>query len=250
MRRPTTVVAAGALLLLLGACAWSRPAGTGETDRIARVVADAISFPRQRTAAGLVRAASGRSAGVTVVEARELDARTGEDPLAHLVLRVHLDARPASGFTSGSPAVTACYDAEFNRYGVIGAPERRTCPVGARAVTVPPAPLTPQVPVGSDAALRSVLGRLPSGSTAKQVASAVRRGLPAAAPRTLDPEVGAVLDGRRVGVSVRGVDDCLLGVRREAGVLVWRPSRVQVQPGELSCDPLTALALDGTRSPH
>lgn len=216
-------VAPGVLLLLLGACAGSRPPGTGETDRIARVVADAISYPRQRTAAALARAASGRSPALTVVEAHELDARTGEDPLAHLVLRVHLDAVPAAGFASGSPAVTACYDAEFDRYGVVDSPRRRTCPAGARAVTVPPAPLTPQVAVGSDAALRSVLVRLPSGATAEQVAAAVRRGLPASAPRTLDPEVRAVLDAGRVGVSVRGVDDCLLGVRRpgRAGPGCW-----------------------------
>ena len=44
------------------------------------------------------------------------------------------------------------------------------------------------------------------------------------------------------GSSVRGDDGCLLGRGWTARVLVWRPSSVQVQPGELSCDPTTALA--------
>ena len=54
-------------------------------------------------------------------------------------------------------------------------------------------------------------------------------------------------DGADLGVALSEPDDrsCLLGARTGGKVLVWRPSRVQLQPGELSCDPGTALAGQG-----
>jgi hypothetical protein len=56
--------------------------------------------------------------------------------------------------------------------------------------------------------------------------------------------------GSDVGVSVSGQDGCLLGSRVDGEVLVWRPSRVHLQPGELSCDPATALGRMGIDPPH
>jgi hypothetical protein len=43
---------------------------------------------------------------------------------------------------------------------------------------------------------------------------------------------------------------CLLGSRIQGNVLVWRPSWRQVQPGELTCTPETALSRDGVTPPH
>jgi hypothetical protein len=50
-------------------------------------------------------------------------------------------------------------------------------------------------------------------------------------------------------VSVRG-DDCLLGARTAGKVTVWRLADVQLQPGELTCDPHTALAGWGKDASH
>jgi hypothetical protein len=57
-------------------------------------------------------------------------------------------------------------------------------------------------------------------------------------------------DGTNIGVALAAPDHCLLGARIDGKVQVWRPSRVQVQPGELSCAPETALARQGMRPPH
>ncbi len=121
----------------------------------------------------------------------ELRAVELQDPLARLVLLVHLDEEEA-GFTR-VPAVTTCYEARFNYYGVMGSPRRLACPRDAAPITPPPEP---------------------------------------------GPET-AIPDGADIGVALWEPDtrDCLLGARIGGKVLVWRPSRVQLQPGELSCDP-------------
>ena len=237
-----------AVLVGLAGCAVGGPSldrdPGRDPDRVAQVVALAIDYPRQDDAEGYARAAAdtraGRDGRLTVVKVGE----------GHLVLRVHFDAfEDTSFFTFGRqvPAVTACYDVEVGVSGVRD-PERRSCPVGARPVTLPPAPPVMQVPPGADEVVRAALRRRSWGATA--VGSFVRRRLAAPAHDTLAPEVRVAARGADVGVSVRGRNGCLLGSRRSGGVLVWRPSAVQVQPGELSCDATTALDRLGTRPPH
>jgi hypothetical protein len=69
------------------------------------------------------------------------------------------------------------------------------------------------------------------------------RGVPGAEVATQDGAVGVAVRGVRGYASGRPVNDCLLGLRRADGtVQVWRPSAIQVAPGEGSCDPATALA--------
>jgi hypothetical protein len=120
-------LAAGAVWL---AAACVGPEGSPETDRIATVVADAISFPRQETAAGYAEAAAATSAGVdgrlTVIDVQELDADELDDPLGRLVFLVHIEGEQGAVFST--EPVTACYRAEFNHYGVIGEPDRVDCP--------------------------------------------------------------------------------------------------------------------------
>jgi hypothetical protein len=43
---------------------------------------------------------------------------------------------------------------------------------------------------------------------------------------------------------------CLLGARIGGEVIVGRPGRVQLQPGEAGCDAQAALALPRLRPPH
>lgn len=112
----------------------STAAGNSETDRVASTVATAISYPRQDSVDGLVRAAlqtgAGQDARLTVVEATSLRAPAVADPLARLVFRIHL-AGTRSGFSSVDP-VTACYRAEFDYYGIIGSPPADQLPVRRR----------------------------------------------------------------------------------------------------------------------
>ena len=241
------LLAPALVLACVSGCAIGGPPRADETDHIAEIVALAIDFPRQDDATGYARAAAATSAGqdgrLAVVQVDE----------KRIVLRVHLEAYDDTTsftfFDRDEPEVFACYDLEV---GVSGAsePERRPCPAGATPVRLPPPPPERQIPVGADAVVRSVLRHPPSSHTDTDTVAAVRRGLRPPIAGVLAPEVRAAVDGADLGISVRGDDGCLLGSRVDGTVLVWRPSSVQVQPGELSCDPTTALGRLGIHPPH
>ncbi|WP_051277401.1 hypothetical protein [Marmoricola sp. URHB0036] len=236
----------GCVLMLGGvsACAIGGPPRADETDPIAQIVALAIDFPRQDDATGYARAAASTRAGQ---DGRLAVVQVGEK---HIVVRVHLEAYDDT--TSFSfvdryePEVFTCYDFEVGVSGV-SAPERRSCPAGAAPVHLPPPPPETEIPVGADGVVRSVLRHASSEADA---VAAVRRGLRPPTAGALAPEVRAAVHGADIGISVRGDDGCLLGSRVGGKALVWRPSWVQVQPGELSCDPATALGRLGIDPPH
>ncbi|MBO9520301.1 MAG: hypothetical protein J7518_02085 [Nocardioidaceae bacterium] len=215
-----------------------------ETDRIAETVATAVGYPRQSSADGFARAAQATAAArdgrLAVVESTALTARDALDPLARLVFRIHL-AGTGDGFGE-QPEVTYCYRAEFNRYGVVDEPVRVDCPPGATSVTPPPAPAQRRVPAGAD---RVVARALEAGHVEARVTTGVRR-LTAAAD--LPPSVSVNAEGTAVAVSAPGT--CLLGRRTGGKVEVWYVPPAMAQPGELSCDPGTALAGLGQRAPH
>jgi hypothetical protein len=234
----------GCVLVLGGvsACAVGGPPRSAETDHVAGIVALAIDFPRQDDAVGYARAAAATLAGqdgrLSVVGVSE----------KRIVLRVHLEAyddTTSFSFDRHEPEVFTCYDLEVGVSGV-SEPERRSCPPGATPVALPPPPPVMEIPAGADAVVRSVLRRRSSSA----VDAVVRRRLPGPAHGTLAPEVRVAARGGDLGVSVRGEDGCLLGSRVGGTVLVWRPSAVRVQPGELSCDPTTALGRLGIHPPH
>jgi len=245
-----------ALIALLGSC--STAPGSAETDRVATTVSAAMGYPRKHSADELVRAAVTKDSRLTVVEAQELTAKTTVDPLARLVMRVHIEGS-RSGLSSSEP-ISACYEARFNFYGVIGRPHRVDCPPGARAIVPDPLPAKPRavIPEGFDSALRDLLATLPALPDAGDVRVSVSGRLPAPGidPNSglgnLPPTVEAAVSGADVGVSVWAPDDrdCLLGARTNGKVMVGRPSSVQMHPGELSCDPQTALHFADMRPPH
>lgn len=68
--------------------------------------------------------------------------------------------------------------------------------------------------------------------------------------RDQPPDIDAAGEGTDIGVSIRGDDDCLFGVRTSGKVEVWHPSAVHPKPRELTCDPSTALAGLGQDAPH
>jgi hypothetical protein len=243
-------------------CSGALAPGNAETDRIAKVVSDAISYPYQKSAAGYARVALATRAGqdgrLRVVAIEELKADELGDPLGRLVFLVHLEGSEA-GWTT-SPPVTACYKAEFSFYGVVGSPRRMVCPRDATPITPPPTQPTPEIviPDGADEVAEQVLTAAAPTPRAEDIRGALAEALDRATPdalpgrRPLPPAPQVVTDGSDIGVALAAPDDhsCLLGARIDGKVLVWRPSRVQVQPGELSCAPGTALARQGTRPPH
>jgi len=228
--------------------------GNDQTDRVARVVADAIAWPRQESAMGYARAAAHTDAGqdgrLTVVEVTELEADDLSEPFGDLMFLVHLDG--STGGLIETDPVTACYRAEFGFYGVVASPRRTGCPGDATPVEIPALPSGGpriEIPAGADRVLRAELHRQPTASQAAQVESNIVAALPVDA-HAQPPDVDAAVDGADIGVSIRGEDDCLLGSRAAGEVEVWSPSAVQLQPGELTCDPGTALAGQGQDAPH
>ncbi|MGH9251702.1 MAG: hypothetical protein ACRD0W_19605 [Acidimicrobiales bacterium] len=213
-------------MAVLGACTTTGTdtPGNAETDRIAQVVADAISHPRRETADSLVRAAlateSGQDGRLTVIAADEIEADELTDPLARLLLRVQLDGA-RSGLASDRP-ITACYDAEFNFYGIIDQPRRTDCPSPDPEPIVPP-PTSPDgpgatLPPDAPACLQATLDGL---SEAERTDPAVVLAtVDALALTDMTPEIAA--GHNAIGVAVRSGDDCLLA-RLARVIEVWIP---------------------------
>ncbi|GLZ41105.1 hypothetical protein Acsp05_47290 [Actinokineospora sp. NBRC 105648] len=216
------------LALALAGCAE----GTSQTDREADTIALAVSYPRQSSAAGFARAVLGSppapSSERAILEMRELDARAPQDPLAHLVFRIHHDG-VESGWSKTDP-VTACYAADFNYYGAIGEPKRVDCPENAVPIIPPeyPAWSRPEV---FDRALDTVLRTLPVPADQRAVIAMLSRAdliEPQADtdnPVPRDPAVDVVATPDEVGVSFHGADGtCLLGSRLRTDIRTWRPA--------------------------
>ncbi len=252
------------VLFVAALSSCSTPPGNALTDREVAQVVRRISSPRQGSAEGLVRAAVGPHGAdprLQVVVAEDLRAEKIEDALARLVFRIHIDGKSYGGTFGGTQdPVTACYEARFNYYGVIGDPRRIDCPPGATAIV--PTPLAPKprtaIPPDYDNALAKILAEVPARIAVGDLKARVIAGLPASAvdPGTgltdHQPTVETAANGSDVGVSLWAPEGrhCLLGARISGTVTVWRPSSTQLQPGELSCDPQTALQLAGVRPPH
>lgn len=226
-----------------------------ETRRVVDVVSRAISAPRQDSAAGFARAADRTTAAedgrLAVIGMDDLDPEELEDPLARLTFRVHL---AGSGEGLGTRAdVTACYVADFSRYGVIGSPRQVDCPAHAAAVSVPPAPAVPVVPAGAEARVRAALRAAAGPASPDELRAEILRRVSALvtdpAP-SQPPDVTVTVQGADVGAALAGAHDCLLARRVAGTVEAWRPPSVTVEPGELSCSAGTALAGLAKRSPH
>ena len=242
--------------MLLTSC--SSPPGDEETDRQANTLATAISYPRQGSAAGFARAAlavwKGNGTKLAVLEMQEIPV-PDRDPtkrFAHLVIRIHRPAKEAVMFGPRTEELNACYGMDFNYYGIIGDPERISCPDKATPVTPPPT-AGESIPEGADEALRKVLSGMPPAPTDAQVRDALGKEMPK--PR-VDPEtkladhppgIDVRVRGEDVGISLRSGsgDDisCLVGSRVRGTVKTGWLSRIQAMPGELGCSAATALGV-------
>lgn len=240
------IVSAG---LLVAGCA----AGNKETDREANTIAVAISHPRQNTAVGFANAALATSLGETpdfsVIEMRDVKAETLTDPLAHLVIRIHHE--PA-GPDWGDP-VTACYNVEFNYYGIIGEPSRTTCPDNPASIKPPPLPRR-FLDGSPDNAMDAVLTALRPIPSEAHIRDALRQALPRSTitPAHI-PEINVTVDAERGTVAVSAITDdasqglaCLLGTRIDGVSVVWRLQRAERSneddpPEPWPCNPRHAL---------
>lgn len=105
-------------------------------------------------------------------------------------------------------------------------------------------PKDPKLPPGIEESLRTALSAAGSDEAAARKAV---DGL--VLPEGIRRDVAAA--GGVVGVALRASQyDCVLGRFIGGAVQVWRPSRVQLAPGELGCTAQTAVAGSGQTPPH
>ncbi|MFC0540064.1 hypothetical protein [Kutzneria chonburiensis] len=235
---------------------WPRGAGTKETDRQARTIAEAISYPRQADAMGYARALIAvNHIGAQVMEATDIQHTDLQKPMVHLVMRINYQAcRKGDLLMCEQVPATVCYGVDLNYYQPLSSPWVVDCPSNAPVIP-PPLPRT-DIPAGTVDSLQSILAALPASPTEAQVTAALA-GLPKPVvdPKTglagIPPTVRSSIHGTDVGVSVLGGDhDCLLGLRENGKAKAWYPPRVQTQPGEYGCGPDVAFSLAHTPPPH
>ncbi|MCD5316073.1 hypothetical protein [Kineosporia babensis] len=147
-----------ALVLVGGAAStgwwWlQQPEGSRAGDERVQRVADAISYPRQRSAAGLHSAlleTYQHDSGVRVLQAKDLQQRTPQDEMAELVLHFHQDAWDGYGtgfsWETHRDASDVCYRLVFNNYR--GLSERIHCPEDLTPLPVP-TPAEPPMPAAT-----------------------------------------------------------------------------------------------------
>ncbi|GLY14722.1 hypothetical protein LWF15_05685 [Kineosporia rhizophila] len=108
-----------------------RPEGDRALDESAQRMADAVSYPRQRSAAGLLNAVLDQQEPQgqwAVLRAEDLEPSDLLDWMAELVIHHHQDAldSPTFGLRRHQDAWDACYRLKFTHYR--GEAERIHCP--------------------------------------------------------------------------------------------------------------------------
>ncbi|MEV6610829.1 hypothetical protein [Kutzneria sp. NPDC051319] len=111
---------------------WPRGAGTDQTDRQARAIADAISYPRQADAMGYAHAVLALNhAGAQVMEATDLHQKDLKAPQVHLVIQLrYTDCDKPTIFGCGGREInrTVCYGFDLTYYAVVNGPSVVDCP--------------------------------------------------------------------------------------------------------------------------
>ena len=186
------------------------------------------------------------------------DAVHGE-PFGALQFRVTL--RPA--LYDDEPYV-ACFESEFDFWGVAteqfddwddddAVARDIDCPADARRIP-PPVDTRPisVVPDGTEALVVEVLANAPGEASADRIVDEVTDRMPQpTGDREVAFEPRVVVAGGDIGFAMGDADDCLLVTRSAEGVEVLYVPSILLQPGELGCNPETALRPgDQLRSPH
>ena len=233
---PVLVVAG----LVLGGC--TKAQSVAEVDRRVEALAVDIGWPRQYSAEGFARAAlatpMGEGGGFSVLEVTDLDAADLDDPIAHLVIRVHSEGGQLMWGGEIEP-LTVCYSLDFNRYGIIDHPRQAGCPEDARPISYPQAVAWADT-AAFEAALADLLSRLPAAPSAQRVKNALYgSGLLKAEEMVDDVNTNLGPDDPRPAVRVQGDDvfvaitagsECLLGSRQGGKVTTSRPPVAECAP--------------------
>ena len=179
---------AAAVLALAMILYVARPEGDGDTDRWAQDLVERISYPAGEKGVDYARSALEQKTNVAVLQIDDPPVKSPDtnDRITTLVFRLHKDAESTDGWNVfPDDAVTACYRADFNYYGVMnGGPSRVTCP-DADPLIPPPLPRT-LMPSDYQGTLRQILEQNPAVTASTPKLPATRTG-PRPGDRPEDP---------------------------------------------------------------
>ena len=253
---------------LLAGCAPGAASAQGSrASQMVGEVVTSVSGDRSRDINGFARSAAASIDGdgsvrgrVDLVAIEESEPASLGDPFGTLTFRVQLP-EDDSGYTL-ERAFDACFTVEFDYYGV--SDERiwesssylreQACPADV-AVLVPPIDTSIRYVVAANAEA-AAMGVLSDETAAVEDADGITArilallevsagGYEQVAPPTV------IVDDGDVGVAMGAADDCVLVSRVDGVVSRVMPAPILLQPGELGCQPGTALIDPAQlRSPH
>jgi hypothetical protein len=238
------LVVVAVVLAGLGLWRWSTepPAAAATQERAVRLF-NAMETYQGTTALDQAREAK-RYGGVRILVARDTSAGR-EIVLAVTATSTHRTRFDLQFWPDADPPVyraTRCYrwtdDRAWDTADQVDCPAKREIDRSSGARPRP-------IPVGADRAVARALRGHPH-RTGVQAALA---GLDADVTE-VDGTVAVAVAGVEGYDSGRPVNECLLGLRRGEAVHVWRPSSIQVAPGEMSCTAAAAFAPEMQHPPH
>lgn len=213
-----------------------------------------------RSAAAAIEGDGSKRGRVDLVGIEESEPASLGEPFGTLTFRVQLPADD-TGFAPAGP-FGACFTVEFDYYGVSDDRIRensrylreQSCPADVAPI-VPPidTSIRSVVAANAEAAATEVLADQSSvGEEADVITARILAllELPTGTFEQLAQPTVLVNDGD-VGVAMGSADDCVLVARVDGVVSRVMPAPILLQPGELGCQPGTALADPAQlRSPH
>ena len=252
------------VVLAMTGCAIGQTLPDDEAPRAARAAVADLSRGLYRHGTDLIddyarwADADSRHLGVELIGYEAYPGAVHGEPIGALQFRSTVQLTQ-----NGDPYV-ACFESEVDFWGV--ATGNRSdwdddaavtrdidCPPGATRIPPPIDTRTVYVvPEGTEALVVDVLTNAPASASADDITAEVLARMPQLTGERAAPfEPRAVAGDGKVGFAMGDADDCLLVKRDSAGVQVLQVPAVLLQPGELGCDPDTALReADQLRSPH
>ena len=199
--------------------------------------------------------AGSQHAGVELIGYEAYPGAVHGDPFGALQFRATVEY--------GDPYV-ACFESEFDFWGVATGDRGSwdddaavahdiECPPGALRIPPPVDTRTVHVvPDGTETLVLEVLTNAPLAASADDIVAQVLERMPHPQGEREEPfEPRALVVEGDIGFAMGDADDCLLVKRDSEGVMVLNVPDILLKPGELGCNPDTALRPgDQLRSPH
>lgn len=199
-----------------------------------------------------------RRGGVELIGYEAYPGAVHGDPFGALQFRATVE------FPQDGDPYVACFESEFDFWGVATGDSGSwdddaavahdiECPLDASRIPAPTDARTVLVvPEGTETLVIEVLTNAPLAASAEDIVAQVLERMPHPQGEREAPfEPRALVVDGAIGFAMGDAEDCLLVKRDSEGVMVLNVPDILLKPGELGCNPDTALRPgDQLRSPH